>query len=158
MFRPLSDTLIDQANRTPGRLIAIALALVLAGLLAQSASASDNSMEADANNFAAACTAAGGVASAHYEFNPDGSLASIRVSCVGGQLDGQICGVDADGWSYCSNPFTRTPQTPVESTRPGAGTVGGVLETSGQGAPATDPASGAVGPNGTAVNESDGRP
>ena len=131
------------------QLAAITIAFVIAVLLAQpAAAATDAQMEAEAAGFASVCSDGGGVASVHYEFNADGSLAGIRVACDDGGANGQVCAVEADGYSWCSFDFTQPSQSPVESTRPGAGTVGGAQDPGGQGNPVTDPASGPINRNG----------
>jgi hypothetical protein len=130
------------------QLTALTVAVGIAVLLTQSAAAStDAEMETNAGYFVSICQMDGGTASVQYEFNADGSLASITVFCAGG-AGNQTCFVEADGWSSCTEPFTQTPQTPVDSTRPGAGSVGGVQDPAGRGNPVTDPASGPINRNG----------
>ena len=77
----------------------------------------------------------------------------MQTACSGGQADGQVCTATPDSFD-CTFPFTHPPQTPVQSTRPGGGVVGGVVDTSGPVAPA----SGAAGANERAVKADEDEP
>jgi hypothetical protein len=116
----------------PRRLGAFAVALSFAVLVAQPAAASDAQMESDSKNIAVGvCTFAGGTAMMDHVLNADGSLASIQTTCLGGQADGQVCTATQSSFD-CTFPFTHPPETPIQSVRPGAGSVAGAVDSSGQ--------------------------
>jgi hypothetical protein len=93
-----------RAARTIG---ALAAALTLAVLLAQAASASDQDMEFRADAAWQYCLNHGGVPFMTYNFNANGSLASIEVNCIGGaKEDNWNCIITPNGTESCDLPFT----------------------------------------------------
>ncbi len=133
---------------------ALAVTLALAVLVAEpAAAAKDTEMQANSQSAADVCTFTGGTAIMDYDYNVDGSVSSIQTTCDGGQADGQVCTATPSSFE-CTFPFTQPPKTPVQSTRPGAGVVGGVVDTPGQVAPAL----GAAGANQRAVKAHENEP
>lgn len=101
------------------RLAALAAALVLALLLAHTASALDqDQMEAKASKRMADCRGSGGTPGVWYNFDADGNIESMVVTCNGGTVGNWECAYLPSG-EYCTRVLTR-PDDPVAF--PGGGT------------------------------------
>ncbi|MDQ3693372.1 MAG: hypothetical protein M3464_07070 [Chloroflexota bacterium] len=131
MHRSLTATFIATAVRAPRHLLAVALALVLAGLLAHSAAAlTDQEVDSKVQQRGLQCKNDGGTSYNEYEFNTDGSVASHSTSCLGASGGDYSCTTNADGSSFCVVASIRQPRAPLERIQPPAGTVDGVLDAS----------------------------
>lgn len=92
MVRTLIATLMAQSERAPGRLLAVAFALVLAILLAQSAAAlTGQELDSKISQRELQCKNDGGTAYNDFEFNVDGLVASHSTSCLGASGGDYAC-------------------------------------------------------------------
>jgi hypothetical protein len=109
------------------RLLALGFALVLTGLLAHSAAAlTDQAVDNYVHDQGLLC--GDGTYTTHFEFNADGSVNSVTVTCVGSSLGDFDCSMTWAG-TFCAEVLPLPPaQTPRESTLPPAGAIGGGLE------------------------------
>ena len=120
MIRPFRDTLFARGRSAPGRLIAVALALVLVGLLAQSAAAlTDDEVDAKTKQRVKQCQNDGGTPTNSFEYNEDGSVESFRTICTGlGDGYDWNCYTYADGTSGCVTGYVRPTLQQIERASP----------------------------------------